>query len=121
MTTPSVVNQQWFHCVSDNFKRNNIGRIHSLLSNTGGCFTNPKLFKGDSPLHFIARLDQSYVETSSDCLELLFKHIDIELKNNDGKTALHEAAIFSNYSLIQVLLSHGAEVDMLKMADWYAL
>lgn len=43
----------------------------------------------------------------------------IEHRNNDGKTALHDAAQGGHLECVNVLLQSKAQVDVLKRADWY--
>ena len=50
---------------------------------------------------------------------MLLQHIHVDSTNNDGKTALHEAASASHTDIIRLLIDNGASIDFLKMADWY--
>ena len=76
---------------------------------------------GDGLLHVLARYGHI------DCLSLLLMewdgrdHVNIEQRNLDGKTALHEAAQSSQGETVKLLLSAGAKVDQLKRADWTPL
>nr|CAD7446148.1 unnamed protein product [Timema bartmani] len=45
----------------------------------------------------------------------------VEVCNFDGKTALHEAAQFSQPHVVRYLIKQGAEVNALKRADWTPL
>ncbi|XP_021967730.1 ankyrin repeat domain-containing protein 16-like isoform X1 [Folsomia candida] len=72
---------------------------------------------GDTVLHLCARL--GYFE--------LFKYFveeegaNIEQLNKEGKTALHDAAQFSNAVIVQYLLHRGANINVVKKADWTPL
>ena len=52
---------------------------------------------------------------------MLLQHIHVDSTNNDGKTALHEAASASHTDIIRLLIDNGASIDFLKMADWYVV
>lgn len=41
-----------------------------------------------------------------------------EQQNNDGKRALHEAALGGHVECVQYMIMRGAEIDCLKRADW---
>ena len=69
---------------------------------------------GDTPLILASRYGQENVVSF-----LLENSAEIEHHNIDGKTALHDAAQNQNISCVKELLSHGAQVDVLKRADWY--
>lgn len=73
---------------------------------------------GDSILHIAARLGQE--DIVSYILSSWFpKQVDI--RNNDCKTPLHEAAQFSQGKIVKILLDNGAQVDAIKRADWTPL
>lgn len=73
---------------------------------------------GDSILHIAARLGQEDIVNY--ILSSWFpKQVDI--RNNDCKTPLHEAAQFSQEKIVQILLDNGAQVDAIKRADWTPL
>jgi len=44
-------------------------------------------------------------------LQLYPDRIDISLPNKDGRTALHEAAIFNAYPMISLLVKYGADIN----------
>jgi len=67
---------------------------------------------GDTALHAAARHGQLGM------LADLLSWIPLESTNNDGKTALHEAAASENLEVTKYLLDQGANVDALKRADW---
>lgn len=69
---------------------------------------------GDTPLILAARFGHEHVVSF-----LLENGSNIELRNIDGKTALHDAAQHGNLQCLEVLLESGAMVDALKRADWY--
>ena len=87
--------------------------IESLIkANTHVCSADSRIRKGDSPLHLAARLGMSNI------VVLLLDYIQVNTVNNDGKTALHEAAANGHTEVIETLLRNKAEVDCLKAADW---
>ena len=49
---------------------------------------------------------------------LIQSGVDIEQRNKDLKRALHEAASGSHLECVKLLISHKAEIDCLKRADW---
>lgn len=49
---------------------------------------------------------------------LIQSGVDIEQRNKDLKRALHEAAAGSHLECVKLLISHKAEIDCLKRADW---
>ncbi|VEN60140.1 unnamed protein product [Callosobruchus maculatus] len=73
---------------------------------------------GDTIIHCAARL--GFVEMINFLLTQ-FSPKSVDCKNKDGKTALHEAAQFSNSCACEKLLEHGADVNALKRADWTPL
>lgn len=87
--------------------------LEALQRDPSLCLTDPCIAKGDTALHVAARYR---------CTHQLVTHllslIDVDTSNNDGKTALHEAASAGNTDVISTLLDHNATVDALKMADW---
>lgn len=70
---------------------------------------------GESPLNFAVRCG------SKEIIMLLVSHIDVNTRDKDGKTSLHEAVASDNIDIVNALIGHGAEVDCLKAADWYVL
>ncbi|KAL1502591.1 hypothetical protein ABEB36_007713 [Hypothenemus hampei] len=73
---------------------------------------------GDTALHVAARL--GYTSTID---HLLNEYIPcaVNVRNNDDKTPLHEAAQFNQLQSVLMLLTHGADVNALKRADWTPL
>ncbi|XP_077120590.1 ankyrin repeat domain-containing protein 16 [Ranitomeya variabilis] len=72
---------------------------------------------GDTVLHYAAR--HGHLPALSYLLEVV--GMDVEVRNNDYKTALHEAASMGHRACVLHLLSKGAAVDSLKKADWTPL
>lgn len=94
-------------------KDKDFSTIEDLLSShSPATFTARQFMKGDTPLHIAVRY------ASLESLQVLTKHLDIDTKNNDGKTALHEAAVCEDPVIAKYLIDHGATADYLKMADW---
>ena len=73
---------------------------------------------GDTILHVLSRLN--CVQIIEDLLQI-FGRDCVDCKNNDNKTALHEAAQFARSESVEVLIKHGANVNALKKADWTPL
>lgn len=73
---------------------------------------------GDTILHCAARngLD-NFVKFLLDS----FLRIDIDCRNKDDKTPLHEAAQFSHFRTCETLLNYGATLNVLKRGDWTPL
>lgn len=69
---------------------------------------------GDTVLHYAAR--HGHLPVLSYLVEGL--GVDVEVRNNDYKRALHEAASMGHRHCLLYLLSKGAQVDCLKKADW---
>ncbi|EFA08450.1 ankyrin repeat domain-containing protein 16 [Tribolium castaneum] len=72
---------------------------------------------GDTILHCATRL--GHLETVQYLLS--FEPPGVDCTNNDNKTALHEAAQFSQPEIMKLLLDKGAQVNALKRADWTPL
>ncbi|XP_056429201.1 ankyrin repeat domain-containing protein 16 isoform X2 [Hyla sarda] len=72
---------------------------------------------GDTVLHYAAR--HGHLPVVSYLVEVV--GVDVEVRNNDYKRPLHEAASMSHRDCLLYLLSKGAEVDCLKKADWTPL
>lgn len=75
-------------------------------------------FMRDSVLHVAARLGQL------DIITFLLTHYTpngVNIKNNDNKTPLHEAAQFVQFEAIKILVENGADVNVLKKSDWTPL
>lgn len=73
---------------------------------------------GDTVLHLSAR--NGLVNVVKYLLEnFILKAVDC--KNKDDKTALHEAAQFSQFRICKILLDNGGNVNALKRADWTPL
>lgn len=73
---------------------------------------------GDTVLHCASRLGLVNV---IECLVGNFTPLSVDCKNKDDKTALHDAAQFSQYEACQKLLEMGADINALKRADWTPL
>lgn len=97
----------------------NLELIKKNLSTTQLHWSTLKYDKtGDSILHCAARLGYLHI------LEYLLTNFtpnSVDCRNNDNKTALHEAAQFGQHECVRLLLKHGAEVNALKKADWTPL
>lgn len=73
---------------------------------------------GDNVLHIAARLNYSNI------IEYLLDKSGLEcvdIKNNDNKTPLHEAAQFANLNSLKLLIRCGANVNAIKRGDWTCL
>ncbi|XP_026219809.1 LOW QUALITY PROTEIN: ankyrin repeat domain-containing protein 16 [Anabas testudineus] len=72
---------------------------------------------GDTLLHYAAR--HGHLDT----VEYLTKGVgmEVEVRNNDYKRPLHEAASMGHCACVSYLLQEGAKVDSLKKADWTPL
>lgn len=72
---------------------------------------------GDSIIHVLARLGRSNL------LEYIFSvwNLNIDLRNKDGKTALHEAAQFAQYGVVMLLVKLGSEINVIRRGDWTPL
>nr|CAD7460478.1 unnamed protein product [Timema tahoe] len=91
----------------------NANRLEDLikLKNINECIHWTKYYypsTGDTALHIASRQEW----TAKNCVEVC---------NFDGKTALHEAAQFSQPHVVRYLIKQGAEVNALKRADWTPL
>ena len=81
--------------------------IVALLIDAGGDINAPGP-NGDTPLHYAAHEDRP-----SEIAELLIQRgADIERKNKRGETPLIVAAMRGNDEAANVILSHGASVDL---------
>lgn len=71
----------------------------------------------DNVMHIIAQLGRN------DFLHAMIEHCKemIEIMNVDGKTPLHDAAQFSQYGIVRILLNHQVNVNPIKRADWTPL
>ncbi|GJQ85381.1 hypothetical protein Trydic_g10155 [Trypoxylus dichotomus] len=73
---------------------------------------------GDTILHVASRLGHL------DLIHYILKNYHpttVDCRNNDNKTALHEAAQFAQFETAKLLLQKGANVNTLKKADWTPL
>lgn len=73
---------------------------------------------GDTILHVASRL--GYLNLIDYILNN-YQLKAVDCRNNDNKTALHEAAQFGQAKAVELLLKNGAEIDALKKADWTPL
>ncbi len=74
----------------------------------------------DSVLHVIAQ--HGHVQLLDVLVQRYPNDLDLEIKNADGKTPLHEAAQFSQAAMVSALLKSGkVKVDCIKRADWTPL
>lgn len=73
---------------------------------------------GDTILHIAARLGHINI---IHFLMNRFQCKDVDCKNKDDKTALHEAAQFGQLEACRTLLTYGANVNAIKRADWTPL
>jgi len=81
------------------------GVFHILLKNRATNL-NAKTFDGTTPLILAARLAiEGMVE------QLIEAEVDVNLADDQGKTALHWAASVNNVEAVNVLLAHGANRD----------
>ena len=80
---------------------------------------------GDSLLHIIARLGRTsllkFLIAEFGNVDQKKHNLNLELTNTEGKTALHEAAQFGRYDIVEILLKEGVYVNPLKRADWTPL
>lgn len=70
-------------------------------------------------LHILAREPLS--DITSNLISRLVKVIDINTRNNEGKTPLHLSVIHKNLETTQELIKHGAEVNLLNKYGHSAL
>lgn len=81
----------------------------------GGGDVNARTMAGDTPLTLALRSGQN-----SDVVDLLLAHkADINVKGEDGKTALVSALLGGNKQLAEVLLSKGADVNVVYGHEGY--
>ena len=74
----------------------------------------------DSVIHVIAQL--GHVKLLDALLQRFPNDLDLEIRNVDSKTPLHEAAQFSQPAFVSALLRSGkVKVDCIKRADWTPL
>lgn len=67
---------------------------------------------GSTPLHYLAA-SQIPADQHLDIFEMLFdKGVDVDKKDRDGRTALHETATSGNITICEVLLQNGANVHI---------
>lgn len=71
----------------------------------------------DNVIHVIAQLGR--VDFMLEMLKVAPELL--ELPNLDGKTPLHEAAQFSQFEIVKLLLANNVKVDPIKRADWTPL
>ena len=71
---------------------------------------------GDSPLIVASRFKNLEIARL-----LLENGAHVQLKNLDGKRAIHEASGVGSLNILEELLRYGSDVDALKRADWTPL
>lgn len=75
-----------------------------------GADIHSKSLESYTPLHYAQWGD---IDKGTDCIEWLIKQgADLEAKTARGDTPLHIAAYQSNYKAIEVLLAHGADINV---------
>ncbi|CAL8100952.1 unnamed protein product [Orchesella dallaii] len=84
-------------------------------SNVVNCLSLKK--SGDTALHLCAI--NGYLDMMRYLVEE--ENANLEKINLEGKTALHDAAQFSQLEIVEYLLSKGANVNVVKRADWTPL
>ncbi|XP_029901525.1 ankyrin repeat domain-containing protein 16 [Myripristis murdjan] len=72
---------------------------------------------GDTLLHYASR--HGHLDTVRFLMEEV--GMDLEVRNNDYKRPLHEAASMGHTACVSYLVREGATVDCLKRADWTPL
>jgi len=70
---------------------------------------------GDSLLHDLATIGATQV---IEAILVKYPDTDINIRNFDGKTALHDACQQGHLDTVHLLLQHEAKVNTLKKADW---
>ena len=73
-----------------------------------GAEVNTQDMNGWTPLMRV--IERGNVELASRLLEV--EGIDINMQSNTGTSALHVAAAFNQFEITQLLLHHGARIDL---------
>ncbi|MBN2181513.1 MAG: ankyrin repeat domain-containing protein [Sedimentisphaerales bacterium] len=81
--------------------------VEFLLNNDADVDT--EMFTGDTPLMIAARYAR---DGKYETIKTLLEHgANVNHKNEDGRTVLHEAAMYSGKEVINLLISYGADVN----------
>lgn len=122
MNSASTLPEKYIHNVLRNAKSGNFTPLKTILSNYKSKTDFYKLVykvSGDCILHVAAAQG-----TAADILFILRYFNDpllVNYRNKDGKTPLHEACQCSQRDNVKVLLEEGADVNVIKRADWTPL
>jgi len=83
-------------------------QIAGMLINAGASLTR-KDARGNNLLHMICQRDNPQYEK---ILEVMLRHVtDVNLRNHDGLTPLHIAALHGSANMLKLLINAGAKVD----------
>lgn len=66
---------------------------------------------GRSILHYVASLDMSNPYRAGMLQELLARKVDVNQRDKDGVTALHEAARCARWDVMETLIAHDADIN----------
>lgn len=87
--------------------QNNVGLVRSILNQTQFNPNNLRNKDGKTPLMVAA------CENCSDVVKYLVKlsNVDIDLQNNEGESALYQAASMGNAEVVDILIDANANVE----------